>query len=107
MDKAAKRASLRAAIIQASKEAFAARENTIIVAPISPTPLPIVQAVLDKVSVNADDVVLDLGCGDGRWLVAAAEAYGCRCVGYELEDERIAKCGEAIAAAGVGALVRC
>ena len=54
---------------------------------------------------SATDVVYDLGCGDGRWLIRAAEKFGCRCVGVDIEEDRL-KIGRSKAArAGVTHLV--
>ena len=48
-----------------------------------PTPLAVVQTMLDMGSVKAGDVVYDLGCGDGRIPVAAAKR-GARGIGIDL-----------------------
>jgi cyclopropane fatty-acyl-phospholipid synthase-like methyltransferase len=34
-------------------------------------------------------IVLDLGCGDGRMLILAAQKYGCRGIGYDIDPERV------------------
>ena len=47
-----------------------------------PTPAPVVETMLDMARVTADDVVYDLGSGDGRMVVAAARR-GARAVGVE------------------------
>jgi hypothetical protein len=48
----------------------------------APTPMAAVEAGLDAAGVGPGDVVSDLGCGDGRWLVAAAQR-GATAYGYE------------------------
>jgi ribosomal protein L11 methylase PrmA len=45
--------------------------------------------MLEMGQVTKDDVVYDLGCGDGRILVAAATRYGCRCVGFDIDPVRV------------------
>jgi outer membrane protein assembly factor BamB len=50
-----------------------------------PTPQGVVEKMLDLAGVQKDDVVADLGCGDGRILVTAAKKYGCKAVGYDLD----------------------
>ncbi len=45
--------------------------------------------MLDLAKVRADDVVYDLGCGDGRMVIAAAKKYGTRGVGVDLDPARI------------------
>ncbi|MEO8187833.1 MAG: class I SAM-dependent methyltransferase [Burkholderiaceae bacterium] len=57
--------------------------------PYVPTPLPVVDAMLDLAKVKKSDVVYDLGCGDGRIVVRAATRFGCRGVGVELDPERV------------------
>lgn len=55
-----------------------------------PTPLDVVEPMLAAAKVGKDDVVYDLGSGDGRVLIAAAKKYGCRAVGLELDRELVA-----------------
>lgn len=52
-----------------------------------PTPHDIVEKMLEMVKVKKEDVVYDLGCGDGRIVVQAAKKRGCRGVGYEIVPE--------------------
>lgn len=51
----------------------------------------VVNAMLQLAEVKASDVVYDLGCGDGRIVIAAAKQYGARGVGMDLEPELIAR----------------
>ena len=57
--------------------------------PYVPTPMPVVDAMLDMAKVTKSDVVYDLGCGDGRIVVRAAQRFGCRGVGVDLNPERV------------------
>ena len=57
--------------------------------PYVPTPMPVVDAMLDLAKVTKSDVVYDLGCGDGRIVVRAATRFGCRGVGVDLNPERV------------------
>ena len=52
-----------------------------------PTPHDIVEEMLDMANVKRDDVVYDLGCGDGRIVVQAARKRGCKGVGFEIVPE--------------------
>ena len=52
-----------------------------------PTPHDIVEKMLEMANVQKDDVIYDLGCGDGRIVVQAAKKRGCRGVGYEIVPE--------------------
>jgi SAM-dependent methyltransferase len=53
------------------------------------TDLEVVRAMLDAAKVGLGDVVYDLGCGDGRIVITAAQRYGARGVGVDLDPERI------------------
>jgi SAM-dependent methyltransferase len=53
------------------------------------TPHDVVVQMLKLAGVGPDDVVYDLGCGDGRILIAAAKKYGCRAVGFDLDPLRV------------------
>ena len=61
-------------------------------APWAPTPMRMVHKMLTMAKVGPSDVVYDLGCGDGRMIVAAARRYGARAVGIELDPLRYAWC---------------
>jgi len=56
-----------------------------------PTPHEVVAKMLDMAKVTKDDVVYDLGCGDGRIVVAAAKKYGCKAFGFDIDPKRIAE----------------
>ena len=61
-----------------------------IIAPISSTPNSVVTVGLHQLlKPTAQDVLCDLGCGDGRWLIQAALEFGCRCIGVDVEEERL------------------
>ena len=53
------------------------------------TPPDVVDAMLKMAHITRNDVVCDLGCGDGRIVVTAAKRYGCRAVGYDLDHLRV------------------
>ena len=54
-----------------------------------PTPHDVVDKMLVLAGVGKDDVVYDLGCGDGRIVVAAAKRFGCRAVGVDIDPLRV------------------
>ncbi len=58
-------------------------------APYVPTPPDVVDAMLDLAKVSPQDFVIDLGCGDGRILVAAAKRFGARGYGVDIDPARI------------------
>lgn len=53
-----------------------------------PTPSDVVNAMLKLANVSSNDVVYDLGSGDGRIVIAAAKMYGARGVGIDIDPER-------------------
>ena len=59
---------------------FGSKEN---LAPYVPTPQYIVERMLEAAHVAPDDVVYDLGSGDGRIVITAAQKYGAHAVGVE------------------------
>ena len=54
-----------------------------------PTPQDVVDQMLELAKVTKDDLVYDLGCGDGRIVVTAAKKYGCKAVGYDIDPQRV------------------
>ncbi len=74
-------------------------------APFVPTPMPVVERMLEAAKVGPADVVYDIGCGDGRILITAARKYGARGVGVDLVPERIKECLAGAKEAGVEGLV--
>jgi len=54
------------------------------------SPYDVVAAMLKLARLTKDDLVYDLGCGDGRMIVLAAKRYGCRGIGYDIDPERVA-----------------
>ena len=74
-------------------------------APYVPTPPEVVERMLTLAGVNKSDVVIDLGCGDGRIPIAAAKNYGARGIGVDIDPQRIAEANANAKAAGVEHLV--
>jgi hypothetical protein len=69
-----------------SEEATQERQPDVIYVP---TPNDVVDMMLHLARVSKEDVLYDLGCGDGRIVVAAAKKYGCKAVGYDIDPERV------------------
>ncbi|MGH9340964.1 MAG: SAM-dependent methyltransferase [Acidobacteriota bacterium] len=74
--------------------------------PYVPTPREVVTEMLKMANVNSNDVVYDLGSGDGRIVITAAQQYGARGVGYELNEELIQEARENARQAGVSERVQ-
>jgi SAM-dependent methyltransferase len=73
-------------------------------APYVPTPQEVVDRMLELADVDADDVVYDLGCGDGRIPITAAVKYGARGIGIDIDPVRVAESRANAAKAGVAEL---
>ena len=71
-----------------------------------PTPNDVVAKMLEMAQVTAGDTVYDLGCGDGRIVIAAAQKYGARGVGVDIDPQRISEARENAQKAGVADRVR-
>jgi precorrin-6B methylase 2 len=69
--------------------------------PYVPTPPEIVDAMLALAAVKKEDIVYDLGCGDGRVVVTAAKEKGAHGVGIDIDPERINEAKENVEKAGV------
>ena len=69
--------------------AQSAEEKDNIAGPYVPTPWVIVDEMLKLADIRGDDVVYDLGSGDGRLVIAAAKRFGARGVGVELQTELV------------------
>jgi cyclopropane fatty-acyl-phospholipid synthase-like methyltransferase len=73
--------------------------------PFVPTPIEVVDKMLEMAEVQKDDVVYDLGSGDGRVVIRAAKKYGARGIGIEMDQLLLEKARKSAEAEGVGHLV--
>lgn len=73
--------------------------------PFVPTPIEVVDRMLEIAEVKKGDVVYDLGSGDGRIVIRAAKKYGVRAVGIEMDSSLLDKAKMDAKAAGVSHLV--
>jgi SAM-dependent methyltransferase len=71
-----------------------------------PTPNDVVTKMLEMARVSAKDVVYDLGCGDGRIVITAAQKYGARGVGVDIDPQRIKEARQNASRGKVGDKVR-
>jgi predicted O-methyltransferase YrrM len=77
------------------------REDAADLAPFVPTPEVVVSRMLEMAKVTKDSVVYDIGCGDGRIVIAAAQKYSARGVGIDIDPARIRECKANARAANV------
>eukprot|EP00936_MAST-01D_sp_MAST-1D-sp1_P001934 g1934.t1 len=89
-------------LLRKTREAYAregAGKDANYIAPFSPSPAEMVDIVLDRIKLSHTDVVYDLGCGDGRWLLGAARR-GARAIGVEVDAALVARARRASEEAG-------
>lgn len=96
-------AALSASPADARQAAPAPRRPDVIYVP---TPDEVVEAMLQVAKVTKNDVVYDLGTGDGRIPVTAARKYGARGVGIDIDPQRIKEATENVQKSGVADRVR-
>ncbi|MBI4887039.1 MAG: class I SAM-dependent methyltransferase [Acidobacteria bacterium] len=97
-------AMLAALIVPASAQTPAPLRSPDVI--FVPTPQEVVDAMLKLAKVGANDIVYDLGSGDGRTPITAAKTYGARGVGIDIDPQRIKEAMENLKTAGVGDKVR-
>lgn len=71
-----------------------------------PSPSDVVERMLELAAVKKADLVVDLGCGDGRIPVAAARKYGCKAIGYDIDHECVERAQDMVKKHKVDDLVR-
>ncbi len=74
--------------------------------PFVPTPNEVVEEMLKMANVGKNDVLYDLGCGDGRIVITAAKKFGCRGVGIDIDPKRIRESRENAIEVGVSDKVK-
>jgi cyclopropane fatty-acyl-phospholipid synthase-like methyltransferase len=62
---------------------------TLSIAPFVQTPLEVAKKMLDLSQIRRDEVLYDLGCGDGRLIILAAKEAGAKATGIELREDLI------------------
>ena len=92
--------ALSAAGCRVAREHFAGPD-----APFIPTPEAVSLEMLKVAAVTDQDVVFDLGSGDGRVVIAAARDFGARGVGVEIDPTLVSQSRDAARAAGVASRV--
>ncbi len=60
--------------------------------PYVPTPQEVVEEMLSMADIGPNDVLYDLGCGDGRIVVTAAKRFGIKGIGVDIDPARITEC---------------
>jgi SAM-dependent methyltransferase len=81
------------------------RDDVQDLAPYVPTPVGVAEKMLAMAKVTSSDLVYDLGCGDGRIVILAAQKYGAHGVGVDIDPQRIQEARAEARLARVDALV--
>jgi protein-L-isoaspartate O-methyltransferase len=89
---------LASATVPGFAQKFGAAEN---LAPYIPTPQLIVERMLELGHVKPGDVVYDLGSGDGRIVIMAAQKFGAKAVGVEINPDLCRRAMQRIQALGL------
>lgn len=76
-------------------------KQPIMAGPYVPSPDTVVSQMLEMAAVGPDDVLIDLGSGDGRIVLTAATLRGARGLGVEIQEKLVAASIEAATRAGV------
>ena len=105
-DSAPRRAQAPAAPSPTPAATPAPRPKSNLDVPYVPTPEAVVSRMLEMAEVKKDEMLYDLGSGDGRIVITAARKYGARGVGYDLDPLRIKESNENAQRAGVADRVR-
>ncbi len=82
------------------RESFAEPIASTLAAPISPTPDLIIATILPHLKLGSSSLLIDLGCGDGRWLIAATKMTNCKCLGIDTDEDRLQEAKDAIRSNG-------
>jgi len=59
------------------------------IAPFVATPLPVVKQMLVLSEIKPGEIIYDLGCGDGRVVIMAAQEFGARAIGVEMREDLV------------------
>ena len=70
-----------------------------------PTRMEVVEKMLELAEIKTNDILYDLGCGDGRIVVAAAKKYGIKAIGVDIDPQRVKESLENVRTNNVANLV--
>jgi len=71
-----------------------------------PTPDLVIDDMLSLMGLTSSDTLADIGCGDGRILIAAARRYGCRGIGIEIDETQAQRARQAVSSAGLAGQIQ-
>ncbi|KAF4033241.1 Methyltransferase domain [Phytophthora infestans] len=85
--------------------------NKELFAPFSPSPVAVIDAVWRKIedaelSLTAEDLLVELGCGDGRWLISGVKRFNCNAFGVELDEALVKRASHQVQKEGLQHKIR-
>ncbi len=98
--------ALFAVLLFCSRTAFAQAQEKELDTPYVPTPQAVVDRMLDMAQVKAGELVIDLGSGDGRIMITAAQRHGARGFGVEIDPRLVQRSNEEARRQGVADRVK-
>jgi len=73
-------------VIRAAKKSYEGKEDGgHYIAPYSPSPMEMVCGVWECVELKSSDCILEIGCGDARWIIEGVKKFECRAIGIEID----------------------
>ena len=90
---------------RAALAAYQASQQTPVAASQEATPETVVEQTVEQLKLQPSDVVADIGCGDGRILIAAVRKYKCRGVGIEIDSAIAENARRRVRAAGMSSQI--
>jgi len=94
------------ALLSGSGNTLAQGQEKDLDTPYVPTPQVVVERMLELAKIKPGDTVIDLGSGDGRIMITAAQKYGARGVGIDIDPERVQEATANVRKAGVADRVK-
>jgi hypothetical protein len=98
--------ALFAVLLFCSRVALAQTQGKELDTPYVPTPQAVVERMLDIAQVKAGDVVIDLGSGDGRIMITAAQRHGAQGFGVEIDPRLVQRSNEEARRLGIADRVK-
>eukprot|EP01084_Bolivina_argentea_P187491 322941_1 len=81
-------------------------ENTQLQSPFVRSPKDCIMKFIEMSKLTSNDILIDIGCGDGRLLIAAAKIAKCKCIGIEIQDKLVCQARQSIKDSDVAELVK-
>src|SRR5205809_6379585 len=97
---------LFAVLLLCSRTTFAQAQEKELDTPYVPTPQAVVDRMLDIAQIKAGDVVIDLGSGDGRIMITAAQRHGAQGFGVEIDPRLVQRSNEEARRLGIADRVK-